>query len=113
MLKHEFYTDKDGNRDDLRTEGDHHNGPVCRVCGESFCVHCSPERVDEECAGPNRDVSIGLVISRSPSGRHEHPSIYVGRNLTIRAADFDDDPTVVERTLRDAADEMLDEWRAR
>jgi hypothetical protein len=66
-VKHEFYTDEDGDRDDSRSEGSHHNGPVCRVCGESFCVHCSPERVDEECAGPNRDVSIGVDEARSSS----------------------------------------------
>lgn len=112
-MKHEFYTDKDGDRDDSRAEGDHHNGPVCRVCGESFCVHCSPERVDEECSGPNRNVSIGVVVSRSPSGRYEHPNIHVGRQLTIRSEDFDDDPSVVERKLRAAVDEVLTEWWSR
>jgi hypothetical protein len=112
-VKHEFYADEDGDRDDLRSEGGHHNGPVCRVCGESFCVHCSPERVDEECAGPNRDVSIGVVISRSPSGRHEHPNIHVGRRITIPAADFDDDPAVVERVLRGVVEESLTEWWSR
>lgn len=26
-----------------------HNGPRCTACGTEFCVHCDPERVDEQC----------------------------------------------------------------
>lgn len=111
MARHEFYTNVDGSRDDNHLDGDHHNGPSCRVCGSSFCIHCQPERVDEECDGPDRDTYILISVRRSPTGRAEDPEINHSRWTVIPSTKIDDDPSMVERLLRDAMDTILEEWR--
>lgn len=47
--KHLWYKDEGGNVDEWRVDVGFHNGPQCRVCGESFCMHCNPGWADEEC----------------------------------------------------------------
>ena len=40
---HMWERDEDGKIDVWAAEGGFHNGPICRVCGESPCVHCRPD----------------------------------------------------------------------
>ncbi len=40
---HELYRhDDDGRIDIFRLESGFHNGPECKLCGESWCHHCQP-----------------------------------------------------------------------
>ncbi len=47
--KHEWKKDEDGNIDLWAMEYEHHNGPRCERCGESYCAHCNPDYDDEPC----------------------------------------------------------------
>lgn len=37
--------------------GEFHNGPLCVRCGEGFCIHCHPERMNEECGKKSKKKS--------------------------------------------------------
>lgn len=37
---------------------DYHNGPVCKVCGYTFCEHCTPNGYDTPC-----EVSVDNYLS--------------------------------------------------
>jgi hypothetical protein len=50
-MKHDFKKKSDGTIDTVAMSEGFHNGPICKVCGEYFCEHCNPERMDEECPG--------------------------------------------------------------
>ena len=62
FVRHTWKLNKDGTVDrmafDWNDEGMiFHNGPVCTVCGFSFCIHCSPEMInDNNCINPKEEV---------------------------------------------------------
>lgn len=40
---------KDGDEIDMwALDNDYHNGPVCERCGETFCIHCYADVIDEK-----------------------------------------------------------------
>ena len=45
---HDWHLDSFGEIDELRMQYDNHNGPSCKRCGYSYCVHCQ-EGADEPC----------------------------------------------------------------
>lgn len=47
--RHDFYLDEQGEVDTLRLKYDHHNGPQCKRCEQSWCMHCDPECFEEAC----------------------------------------------------------------
>lgn len=49
-MKHDWYTDEDGEVDIWRVEEGHCNGPECQRCGRSYCHHCRPDCYSEECS---------------------------------------------------------------
>ncbi len=49
MAKHDWYKDEDGKVDEWAWESGFHNGVICKRCGESFCVHCTPNYDETEC----------------------------------------------------------------
>lgn len=47
--KHLWYRDEDGKIDEGRLDFGFHNGPECKICHYSTCIHCNPDWEDEEC----------------------------------------------------------------
>jgi hypothetical protein len=45
--QHDWITDEDGKIDEWAMSYDFHNGPVCKRCYHSFCVHCEPYGFDD------------------------------------------------------------------
>ncbi len=45
--QHDWETDEDGNIDEWAMSYDFHNGPVCKRCYHSFCIHCEPNGFDD------------------------------------------------------------------
>ncbi len=42
--------DEDGELDMFTLDYDHHNGPGCTACGQTWCEHCrNPECLDARC----------------------------------------------------------------
>lgn len=41
--EHDWVREKDGSIDEFAMEGGFHNGPRCKRCNDSFCVHCEPD----------------------------------------------------------------------
>jgi hypothetical protein len=57
MAKHDFVRDEYGNIDIFAYEwGDYHNGPACKRCEDSWCGHCEPEKMDEECPSGQQEL---------------------------------------------------------
>lgn len=56
-MKHAWKLDENGAPDVWAFESvphedyGYHNGPVCTVCLEAFCVNCTPGWADAECEG--------------------------------------------------------------
>ena len=46
--EHDWETDEDGKIDEWAMEYEYHNGPMCKRCGYSFCVHCKPNGWNEK-----------------------------------------------------------------
>ena len=40
--EHDWKTDEDGKIDEWAMSYEFHNGPVCKRCYHSFCIHCEP-----------------------------------------------------------------------
>ena len=40
--EHDWITDEDGKIDEWAMSYEYHNGPVCKRCYHSFCIHCEP-----------------------------------------------------------------------
>lgn len=40
--KHKWKRDEKGNVDEWAWDLDYHNGVMCEVCGECYCIHCNP-----------------------------------------------------------------------
>lgn len=40
--EHDWGREKDGSIDEFALENGFHNGPRCKRCNDSFCVHCEP-----------------------------------------------------------------------
>lgn len=40
--EHDWERDSDGNIDEFAMAYEYHNGPMCKRCGDSFCIHCDP-----------------------------------------------------------------------
>ena len=40
--EHDWETDEDGKIDEWVLDYGYHNGPGCKRCGYSFCMHCKP-----------------------------------------------------------------------
>lgn len=40
--EHDWYRNEDGEIDEFAFDADYHNGPMCKRCYYSFCVHCDP-----------------------------------------------------------------------
>lgn len=57
--------------DNFALDSGYHNGPKCVNCGESFCVHCHPERLKEKCQGKS-------------NGKSKRPA-YSDKNLAVWA----------------------------
>jgi hypothetical protein len=49
MLKHDWRKDEYGEIDTFALDNGYHNGPECLRCGETFCHHCRPEKMNEDC----------------------------------------------------------------
>lgn len=47
-LEHDWETDEDGKIDEWAMEYEFHNGPMCKRCGYSFCIHCKPNGWNEK-----------------------------------------------------------------
>lgn len=47
--KHDWKLDKNGEIDMWAMESGYHNGPMCKRCYHSVCVHCEPNWDDDEC----------------------------------------------------------------
>lgn len=50
--KHRWHRRSDGEIDTFAWDASFCNGPLCELCGKSFCEHCRPdweERVEEDC----------------------------------------------------------------
>lgn len=41
--EHDWERKKDGSIDEFAIESGFHNGPRCKRCNDSFCVHCEPD----------------------------------------------------------------------
>lgn len=41
--EHDWEREKDGSIDEFAMESDFHNGPRCKRCYDTFCVHCEPD----------------------------------------------------------------------
>lgn len=46
--EHDWETDEDGNIDEWVMAYGYHNGPGCKRCGYSFCMHCNPDGWNEK-----------------------------------------------------------------
>lgn len=44
---HDWHLEKSGEIDEWLMDYDYHNGPLCKFCGYSYCVHC--QQPDELC----------------------------------------------------------------
>lgn len=40
--QHDWETDEDGKIDEWAMSYEFHNGPICKRCYHSFCIHCEP-----------------------------------------------------------------------
>jgi hypothetical protein len=40
--EHDWERKENGDIDDFAYDGDYHNGPMCKRCYYSFCIHCDP-----------------------------------------------------------------------
>ena len=40
--EHDWEREENGDIDDFAYDGDYHNGPMCKRCYYSFCIHCDP-----------------------------------------------------------------------
>lgn len=40
--EHDWYRNEAGEIDDFAFDVDYHNGPMCKRCYYSFCMHCDP-----------------------------------------------------------------------
>jgi hypothetical protein len=54
---HTWKLDKDGKVDEMAVDvddedGNSHGGPLCSVCGYSYCAMCYPEGAPESCPKP-------------------------------------------------------------
>ena len=58
-LKHDWYTDEDGDIDIFRLDYGIHNGPQCRRCHEAFCYHCDRGIWDEPCSSQQLELDLG------------------------------------------------------
>lgn len=47
--EHDWNRRDDGAVDEYAFEVGMHNGPMCKRCGHSWCVHCEPDGIDEPC----------------------------------------------------------------
>lgn len=47
--QHDWELDEDGEIDMFALDFDFHNGPRCRRCHHSFCMHCYPDWADLKC----------------------------------------------------------------
>lgn len=56
--KHIWQKDEDGEIDLWARASDFHNGPVCRVCWESPCVHCRPDWQSIPCTEKHSECSV-------------------------------------------------------
>lgn len=41
--EHNWCCEEDGTINEFAMEYEYHNGPSCKRCGYSFCVHCDPD----------------------------------------------------------------------
>lgn len=55
-MKHDFYTNEDGETDIWYMDYDIHNGPGCRACVMTWCMHCQEDFWEEEC--PDRQEAL-------------------------------------------------------
>lgn len=54
---HQWRTNEDGSIDIFGYDAGLHNGPICVLCGYSFCHHCSDGVAKQECTGRSRDAA--------------------------------------------------------
>lgn len=47
---HIWKTDENGEIDMFAYDNDIHNGPVCVICGEYYCINCNPNWENSYCA---------------------------------------------------------------
>ena len=46
--EHDWERKENGEIDDFAFDGDYHNGPACKRCYYSFCIHCDPNGWNKE-----------------------------------------------------------------
>lgn len=46
--EHDWERKENGDIDDFAYDGDYHNGPMCKRCYYSFCIHCDPDGWNKE-----------------------------------------------------------------
>lgn len=65
---HNWYLNKRGSIDEFAYSYEFHNGPMCKRCGYSFCIHCDPDGYNDKecviekekylCPGCNKDITV-------------------------------------------------------
>lgn len=45
--EHDWYRTASGEIDDMAFEYEYHNGPACKRCHYSFCIHCKDGSLDD------------------------------------------------------------------
>ena len=45
--EHDWYRTASGEIDDMAFEYEYHNGPACKRCHYSFCIHCGDGSLDD------------------------------------------------------------------
>ena len=46
--EHDWVRKENGDIDEFAYDGDYHNGPMCKRCYYSFCIHCDPNGWNNE-----------------------------------------------------------------
>jgi len=69
-MRHRWKTDNFGKVDNFAFEHANHNGPVCVVCGKSFCEHCEPECYDaDDCNPVNIDLALAQIAEMESAAK--------------------------------------------
>ena len=46
--EHDWYKNDDGSIDEFAYNNGYHNGPMCKRCDYSFCMHCEPNGYNKQ-----------------------------------------------------------------
>lgn len=63
---HTLELDECGNVDDFAMSYEHHNGPRCVTCGETWCEHCYLNDAVEPCTNPPINGEFTIIAGALP-----------------------------------------------